>query len=302
VTESAYTEDSAQIIEMVKDLRSAGFRIEMDDFGSGYSSLNMLSLLPIDALKLDMQFIRSAFKERKDTRLLEMVIRLAESLEVPTIAEGVETAEQLLTLRAMGCDIVQGYYFSRPVPAAEFERFLQGGKQGRALAAREEKALWDRFTYEALHDPLTGLFNRSAFEVLYLDSDKEHLAVLSIAIHGYAALKEAGGFECADRAVQKTVKALRSRFRSTDYLCRVREDRFAVIVTRITDEMRDMVLEKVRQIVEALEKGEGDPAPVALSVGVAFSDLANPGGDIYHHAEAALRRLLDSGRPGLELY
>ena len=126
VTESAYTEDSAQIIDTVKQLRAFGFKIEMDDFGSGYSSLNMISTLPIDALKLDMQFIRNAFKEGKDTRLLEVVIHLAETLKVPTIAEGVETAEQLETLKSMGCDIVQGYYFSRPVPAREFEQFLIG--------------------------------------------------------------------------------------------------------------------------------------------------------------------------------
>ena len=124
VTESAYTEDSEHIVNTVSRLRQKGFRIEMDDFGTGYSSLNMISTLPIDALKLDIHFIRNAFKERKDTRLLEVVFRLAESLQVLTIAEGVETAEQLLTLKAMGCDIVQGYYFSRPLPAAEFEQYI----------------------------------------------------------------------------------------------------------------------------------------------------------------------------------
>jgi len=124
ITESAYTESSEHIAEKVKKLRKLGFKIEMDDFGSGYSSLSMLSYIPIDALKLDMQFIRSAFVERKDTRLLEAMIRLAASFEVPTIAEGVETAEQASALKAMGCDVIQGYYFSRPLPANEFERFI----------------------------------------------------------------------------------------------------------------------------------------------------------------------------------
>ena len=124
ITESAYTQDSDQIIQTVTALRMLGFQVEMDDFGTGYSSLNMLSTLPIDALKLDMQFIRNAFAQRRDTRMLEVIIELAGSLAVPVIAEGVETAEQLNALRAMGCDIVQGYYFSKPVPAGEFERFL----------------------------------------------------------------------------------------------------------------------------------------------------------------------------------
>ena len=124
VTESAYTEDAGQIIDKVKQLRDLGFHIEMDDFGAGYSSLTMLSMMPIDALKLDMQFVRNAFKNGKDTRLLEVMIRLAEAFKVITIAEGVETEEQMLTLQAIGCDIVQGYYFSRPLPAKDFEAFM----------------------------------------------------------------------------------------------------------------------------------------------------------------------------------
>ena len=124
ITESAYTENSDQIIRAVNRLRDDGFPIEMDDFGSGYSSLNMITSLPIDTLKLDMQFVRTAFGERKDTRLLEGVIGLAKSLELPIIAEGVETAEQMQTLKAMGCDIIQGYYLSRPLPVEEFEAFV----------------------------------------------------------------------------------------------------------------------------------------------------------------------------------
>jgi diguanylate cyclase (GGDEF)-like protein len=125
ITESAYTQDSAQIISKVKKLRDLGFHIEMDDFGTGYSSLNMISRLPIDALKLDMTFIRDAFQTGGDTRLVEMIIDIADYLHVPVIAEGVETEEQLSTLRALGCDLVQGYYFSKPVPPEEFERFFQ---------------------------------------------------------------------------------------------------------------------------------------------------------------------------------
>ncbi|MBQ3880373.1 MAG: EAL domain-containing protein, partial [Oscillospiraceae bacterium] len=125
ITESAYTDDQTQIIETVRRLREKGFRIEMDDFGTGYSSLGMISHLPIDALKLDMVFVRSAFGEKRDVRMLELVLDIAACLGVPVIAEGVETQEQMIGLKAMGCDIVQGYYFSRPVPAEEFERFIE---------------------------------------------------------------------------------------------------------------------------------------------------------------------------------
>ena len=125
VTESAYTQDAKQIVEVVSGLRDLGFRIEMDDFGSGYSSLNMLSTLPIDALKLDMLFIRTAFTETGNTRMIEITLDISHSLSVPMIAEGVETEEQVRALRELGCDVVQGYYFSKPVPPEEFEVFLK---------------------------------------------------------------------------------------------------------------------------------------------------------------------------------
>ena len=125
ITESAYTEDAQQIVRVVSGLREIGFQIEMDDFGSGYSSLNMLSTLPLDALKLDMLFIRTAFSENGNTRMIEITLDISRSLKVPMIAEGVETEEQMLALKKMGCDIVQGYYFSKPVPPEEFEKFLR---------------------------------------------------------------------------------------------------------------------------------------------------------------------------------
>ena len=127
VTESAYTQDAEQIVEIVSGLREMGFRIEMDDFGSGYSSLNMISTLPIDALKLDMHFIRTAFSGNGNTRMIGITLDISRFLNVPLIAEGVETEEQLLTLKEMGCDIVQGYYFSKPVEAKEFEKFIIQG-------------------------------------------------------------------------------------------------------------------------------------------------------------------------------
>ena len=125
ITESAYTTDSEFIITKVQELRDLGFLVEMDDFGTGYSSLGMISHLPIDALKLDMVFVRNAFNERQDIRMLELILDIADYLSVPVIAEGVETKEQLVALKAMGCDLVQGFYFSKPLPAPEFEPFIE---------------------------------------------------------------------------------------------------------------------------------------------------------------------------------
>ena len=126
ITESAYTGDSEQVILMARELRGVdmGFRIEMDDFGTGYSSLGMLTQLPVDVLKLDMSFVRNAFNERRDVRMIELIIDIANYLNVPVVAEGVETEEQYLALKGLGCAYAQGYYFSKPVPPEDFDRFL----------------------------------------------------------------------------------------------------------------------------------------------------------------------------------
>lgn len=150
ITESAYTQESEQIVSTVNKLRALGFHIEMDDFGTGYSSLNMISTLPIDALKLDMQFIRTAFSGKHDTRMLEVIIDIADYLKVPVIAEGVETEVQLRALKAMGCDLVQGYYFSRPVPAHEFEHFVVERKD----QAEQQALPRDELVKDTYHDTL----------------------------------------------------------------------------------------------------------------------------------------------------
>ena len=125
ITESAYSDNAERLISLVGSLRSCGFPIEMDDFSSGYSSLNMLTTIPIDILKLDMSFIRSMMLDKKSLRLVELILDIAKFLGVPTVAEGVETEEQLLTLKKMGCEIIQGYYFSPPVPAERFSEFIE---------------------------------------------------------------------------------------------------------------------------------------------------------------------------------
>ena len=122
VTESAYTENADQLIRVIGELRRKGYQIEMDDFGSGYSSLNMLSSLPLDVLKMDIAFIRNIERDEKDFRLVKLIIDIARYLRVPVVAEGVETEKQFRLLKDAGCDLVQGYYFSRPLPAEEFER------------------------------------------------------------------------------------------------------------------------------------------------------------------------------------
>lgn len=123
VTESAYSDSQSMIINRTNMIRAMGFKVAMDDFGSGYSSLNTLKDVPIDILKLDMGFLRGANVERGE-RILEGVIRMVENLNLDMVSEGVETREQADFLTALGCNIIQGYYYARPMPQDEYEKRL----------------------------------------------------------------------------------------------------------------------------------------------------------------------------------
>ncbi|MDD3569938.1 MAG: EAL domain-containing protein [Lachnospiraceae bacterium] len=128
ITETSYTENPKQIINAVENLKSLGFVIEMDDFGSGYSSLNMLNELPIDILKLDMKFIQNDSHERNNKNILSFIISLAKWLDLLVVAEGVETYEQVQRLRNMDCTYVQGYYYAKPMASEDFEELLKSSQ------------------------------------------------------------------------------------------------------------------------------------------------------------------------------
>lgn len=124
ITESAYTDTSRQLIETLGALRRLGFVIEMDDFGSGYSSLNMLTEMPIDVLKLDMKFIQTEITSPTGQGILRFIVDLARWMKLSVVAEGVETREQLERLHHDGCDYAQGYYFAKPMPVENFVSVL----------------------------------------------------------------------------------------------------------------------------------------------------------------------------------
>lgn len=128
VTESAYVEDTAVVRGIVKKLREAGFLVLMDDFGSGYSSLNMLRNLNVDVIKLDAQFLYINDKEtRRGVSIVESIINMTKMLGTPVIAEGVESKGQANFLADLGCRYMQGYYFYRPMPPDAFEKLIADG-------------------------------------------------------------------------------------------------------------------------------------------------------------------------------
>lgn len=121
LTESAFVREQEQMLELLERLQSLGFSIEMDDFGSGYSSLNTLKDIPVDVLKIDMGFFSDTDAKSRSRKIVEMVVQLGKSLGIAVIAEGVEKEETVTFLKEVGCDMIQGYFFAAPMPVDTFE-------------------------------------------------------------------------------------------------------------------------------------------------------------------------------------
>ena len=126
ITESAYMDNPQKLILEINQLKEEGFLVEMDDFGSGYSSLNMLKDLPINVLKTDLKFLDNKGIAERREQILDSVIKMAHEMGLTVVAEGVETKEQAEHLNRLDCEIMQGYYFAKPVPVSEFEQLAYG--------------------------------------------------------------------------------------------------------------------------------------------------------------------------------
>ena len=126
ITETVYTEEKQVIYSIISELQEAGFKILMDDFGSGYSSLNMLKDAPIDVLKLDMAFMRNLDNENERNNIIvESIVELSKKLNISVVVEGVESEKQVNFLKSIGEEVIQGYYFSKPIPTDEYEKLIE---------------------------------------------------------------------------------------------------------------------------------------------------------------------------------
>ena len=183
VTESAIGDELMQ--EELARFREAGYELWMDDFGSGYSSLNTLVQYEFDVLKIDMQFMRNFDKQPKTRTLLKGIVNLAKDLGLHTLTEGVETEEQFEFLRSIGCEIVQGYLFGRPLPLAESTSLYAG--PGSKLAI-------ESMSSEAYYRDIGTLNVLSTFPFASLEERREQLNDLAFAILEYAW--DGGGTKC----------------------------------------------------------------------------------------------------------
>ena len=120
ITETAITDNVEKLVKVIDELHKLGFKISIDDFGSGYSSLNMLKQINADILKIDKEFLNEAYESKKSKTIIKHVIKMAKELEIQTITEGVESVEQADFLRNIGCDMAQGFLYSKPQPIDDF--------------------------------------------------------------------------------------------------------------------------------------------------------------------------------------
>ena len=125
LTESATYDDMSHMISVLNERRKSGFQISMDDFGTGYSSLSLLTQMPLDTLKIDKSFVDKVVMQNeneKDIAVIRHIISLAKELKFICLAEGAEQKPQVERLRELGCEVIQGYYYSKPIPISEYEK------------------------------------------------------------------------------------------------------------------------------------------------------------------------------------
>ncbi|WWR16008.1 EAL domain-containing protein [Lachnospiraceae bacterium JLR.KK008] len=200
ITESAYTEKPQEIITLVTGLRQRGFELLMDDFGSGYSSLNMLKEMPIDTLKIDMQFMEELSSSPRAGNILISIVRMAKLLNISTVAEGVETREQLEFLKNVGCDRIQGYYFAKPLTMEEYEELMlkelppvsETNKYKKGVLLVDDVKMFRRSLQDALGNSyryFEAANGKEALKILYESVSKISMVITDIF------MPEMDGFE-----------------------------------------------------------------------------------------------------------
>lgn len=153
LTESVFTENAEKLLKIMHKLHEIGFKLSLDDFGSGYSSLNMLKDMPVDVVKIDKEFFSDTMNTQKGRAVISTVVDLAKNLDMDVISEGVETKEQVEFLTEIHCAMVQGYYFAKPMPIADFEKLwyddLEDIRRKKEQAAAQQQQRMDAHSAEA---------------------------------------------------------------------------------------------------------------------------------------------------------
>lgn len=247
ITESSYMDNPEEFLAIVNRFRAGGFSVVMDDFGSGYSSLNMLMDIPVDILKLDMNFVRSIATSERSKTIVDSVVRMAKWLEMAVVAEGVETEEQLTCLRSIGCDKVQGYYYSKPLSLSAFNGLIANFETDQFL---RDKAIEDAVDVYKLWDTLlqtnaelrgvvgaVGIFEwfGDLFEITYVN-DEYYQLTRSTPSEVSVTLKNAFSWIRAED---------RQMFRDALYQARAKKAVKQILVRRMVPNRNELLLLRI---------------------------------------------------------
>lgn len=209
LTESAYSDNPMVMSETMTKLQDYGFIIMMDDFGSGYSSLNVLKDIAVDVLKIDMKFLANTKIPGRGENIIASVIRMAKWLNIPVVAEGVETKLQIDFLRSIGCEYVQGYYFAHPMPVDRYETLLESNKVFQEI--EKSTVSFDADSLWASNTQMEQLFNNSLQATAVYEFEDDHIEILRVNSVFYEVL----GYKDISEKRYKPIELVNLDYRET---------------------------------------------------------------------------------------
>lgn len=284
LTESAYMDNPDFVNNMICELRKRGFRIMMDDFGSGFSSLNTLKDIQVDYLKLDMKFLFSHSDDFKSKRILSSVVSMAKWLRLKVIAEGVETEEQFDFLKRIQCDYVQGYYFSRPMPVSEYEEkiipLIEKNPDIEDLTLQQQNAVYmSQDIYEKIYaDELTGLYNRRFLnEWMFLDrmrpgEELRSVAMILMDIRSFKEINDTYGHLEGDEVLVKVASVLKTSVRDSDSVIRYGGYEFLVIFLNCPEKRVYSRMEEICTLLAQIVYGEKGSRHITADFGISYTE------------------------------
>ena len=284
LTESAYMDNPDFVNNMICELRKRGFRIMMDDFGSGFSSLNTLKDIQVDYLKLDMKFLFSHSDDFKSKRILSSVVSMAKWFRLKVIAEGVETEEQFDFLKRIQCDYVQGYYFSRPMPVSEYEEkiipLIEKNPDIEDLTLQQQNAVYmSQDIYEKIYaDELTGLYNRRFLnEWMFLDrmrpgEELRSVAMILMDIRSFKEINDTYGHLEGDEVLVKVASVLKTSVRDSDSVIRYGGDEFLVIFLNCPEKRVYSRMEEICTLLAQIVYGEKGSRHITADFGISYTE------------------------------
>ncbi len=190
-TESAYTESMQQMLAIMDKIHEHGMEIDMDDFGSGYSGLNVLKDCPVDGLKIDLKFLGKSENDVKSKKILTSVIHMAKWLGIPSIVEGVETIEQVNHLKSLGCTMVQGFYYAKPMPTEDFIKYISEHEVSSSIETIkpfEETVLNPDEWYESVESDCEPLLEMHHSYMLFNRGDNNELEIIRASDSFYESM------------------------------------------------------------------------------------------------------------------